>query len=248
MKLTFLGVGEAFDPQLSNCSYLIESETNLLVDCGFAALPNLLNAYYNPNLIDAVYITHFHADHTFGLPALLVRTIMEESRRKPLKLISQPGLKEFIPKLLTLAYPGIAEKVIPMLELVETNGSYKLNELSLTFAESAHSLKNNAICISNGKSTLGISGDGALTEATRELYQSCDVLVHEAFRLNVQMHGHESGKIVAEYASSLEKLKTLALVHIQRDERAVKAEDFKALSEVSNCQVILPQPGDVLEL
>ncbi|MCX6722879.1 MAG: MBL fold metallo-hydrolase [Candidatus Staskawiczbacteria bacterium] len=90
MKIIFLGVGEAFDENLPNNSQLIITDkTKLLLDCGFTVPPQLWK--YNPdyNFLDAIYISHQHADHYFGLPAILLR-MWEGGREKDLLL--------FVPK------------------------------------------------------------------------------------------------------------------------------------------------------
>jgi ribonuclease BN (tRNA processing enzyme) len=244
MKLEFLGVGEAFDPLLSNCTYLLHGTTKLLIDCGYAAPQRILTPNFDADYLDAIYLTHFHADHSFGLPALLVRSLQEE-RSRPLSIIGQSGTEAFVNNLLELAYPGIGEKVLPFLNFIESDSQVIINELTLDFAESDHSLRNLSLRISDGKSQIGISGDGALTEATRELYRPCSLLVHEAFKLQEQFQGHESAKGVAAYAATLDDLKTLAYVHICRNQRREIGQSFLDLSSTAKCQVILPEPGDI---
>ena len=55
--------------------------------------PQIWKHLADPNEIDLIYISHGHADHYFGLPALLGR-FREESRTKPLMILSQTALLE----------------------------------------------------------------------------------------------------------------------------------------------------------
>ena len=74
MKVIFLGVGEAFDEDVPNNSHLIETgKTKILLDCGMTATPQVWKYNKDQNFIDSVYISHWHADHYFGLPGLLLR-------------------------------------------------------------------------------------------------------------------------------------------------------------------------------
>jgi ribonuclease Z len=63
----------------------------LLFDCGEGTQRQLLQSVGLPEL-DAVFITHFHADHWLGLPGIL-KTFDLRGREKPLDVYGPPGLK-----------------------------------------------------------------------------------------------------------------------------------------------------------
>jgi len=89
MNIKFLGVGEAFDERYPNNSHvLVANNTNLLVDCGYSVPQQWWKLGKDANFLDAIYISHKHADHFFGLLVLLMR-IWEEGRTKPLAVICQ---------------------------------------------------------------------------------------------------------------------------------------------------------------
>ncbi|GAB6990558.1 MBL fold metallo-hydrolase [Paenibacillus pini] len=71
LKLQMLGTGSAFAKTYFNNNALIYDEQyTLLVDCGVTA-PQALHQMNKPfNEIDAVLITHIHADHVGGLEEL----------------------------------------------------------------------------------------------------------------------------------------------------------------------------------
>ncbi|MGD0576984.1 MAG: MBL fold metallo-hydrolase, partial [Candidatus Staskawiczbacteria bacterium] len=103
MKVIFLGVGEAFDKDLSNNSHLIITDkTKLLLDCGFNAASQVWKLNPDQSFLDAVYISHWHADHYFGLPGLLLR-MWEEGRTRPITIISRKGFKKQFNELMDLA-------------------------------------------------------------------------------------------------------------------------------------------------
>ena len=66
----------------------------LLFDCGEGTQRQLLRSIGLLDL-DAVYITHFHADHWLGLPGLLKSLALRE-RDQPLTVYGPPGLGELI--------------------------------------------------------------------------------------------------------------------------------------------------------
>lgn len=71
MRLLFLGVSSAFEVGKGkfHSNMLLESETGqkMLIDCGSDARHSLHEQGYTYNDIDAVYISHLHADHAGGL-------------------------------------------------------------------------------------------------------------------------------------------------------------------------------------
>lgn len=71
MKLTFLGVCSALSVGYKNfqSNMLIESTNakHLLIDCGGDVRNSLHELGYTSSTIDAVYISHLHADHVGGL-------------------------------------------------------------------------------------------------------------------------------------------------------------------------------------
>jgi ribonuclease BN (tRNA processing enzyme) len=70
MRLTFIGSGSAFTTDGNyNSNMLLESDTGarLLIDCGSDARHALAELGLSHRDIDAVYISHLHADHVGGL-------------------------------------------------------------------------------------------------------------------------------------------------------------------------------------
>jgi ribonuclease BN (tRNA processing enzyme) len=93
MKLLFLGSGSAFTVGDNNyqSNMLITSETgkHLLLDCGNDARLSLNEQGYAATDIDAVYITHLHADHVGGLEWLAYKTKFALTPYRPRLYISE---------------------------------------------------------------------------------------------------------------------------------------------------------------
>jgi ribonuclease Z len=73
----------------------------LLFDCGEGTQRQLLRSVGLLDL-DAIFITHFHADHWLGLPGLL-KTFDLRGRDRPLTVHGPPGLRELVVGALRLA-------------------------------------------------------------------------------------------------------------------------------------------------
>jgi ribonuclease BN (tRNA processing enzyme) len=68
MKLTFIGTGSAFTMTNFQSNMLLEdSGKRLLIDCGGDARHALAKAGLTANDVDALYVSHLHADHIGGI-------------------------------------------------------------------------------------------------------------------------------------------------------------------------------------
>lgn len=77
----------------------------MLIDCGEGTQIPMKMAGWGFKNLDAILITHYHADHVAGLPGLLL-TLANSGRQEPVRLIGPPGLAEVVSGLLTIA-PGL---------------------------------------------------------------------------------------------------------------------------------------------
>jgi ribonuclease Z len=66
----------------------------LLFDCGEGTQRQLLRSIGLPD-VDAVYLTHFHADHWLGLPGML-KSFELRDRAAPLTVYGPPGTRELL--------------------------------------------------------------------------------------------------------------------------------------------------------
>jgi ribonuclease BN (tRNA processing enzyme) len=243
VNVTFLGVGEAFDEDLVNNSHLIQSDINLLLDCGYSIPRHLWKHCSHQNFIDAIYLSHAHADHYMGLPILLAR-MWEEGRVAALKVMSQEVVLKKLQSLADHAYPGLLTKLSFPLELIpiEAGTTLHVSDLALEFAPSKHSISNFAVRVTCARRSVCYSGDGAVTEATRRLYKDADLLIHECYTLENESRTHASVKDVIKMCEEMH-VKCLAVTHVQRTIR----RDSDTLHEfikkhAETVRVMVPDP------
>ncbi len=254
MKITFLGVGESCDENYPNTCLWIESvrdghRSSVLLDCGFTAPPLYWRQIRDPDDLDALWISHFHGDHFFGTPALLLR-FWERGRRKPLVLMGPKGVERIITSSMELAYPGFFQKLNYPLHFREANSRESLvcSRMNWSFAQNIHGQESLAVRLDNGKHAVFYSGDGLFTEETISLAKGVHLAVHEAFRLEGHTPGHGSIYQCIEFGRKA-CVQRLALVHVQRDERRGRHEEMRwLLKEVEDFEVFLPEPGDSVVL
>jgi ribonuclease Z len=73
----------------------------ILIDCGEGTQVSMKIVGSGFKSIDAILITHFHADHIAGLPGILL-TIANSGREEPIYIVGPPGLKNVVEGLLTI--------------------------------------------------------------------------------------------------------------------------------------------------
>lgn len=248
MKIVFLGVGEAFDVNQPNNSHLLISEqTKLLVDCGLTAAPQVWKYSEDPNLLDAVYLSHWHADHYFGLPGLLLR-MWEGGRTKDFTIISKKGFKEQFGKLMDMAYKDFMPKFkykINIFEVEEDKG-YKFQDLELFFQKTVHSGENFAIRASDAKNVYGYSGDGSPLPDT-DFYKNLDLLILETYLYDEEKIGHSTIVGAIKFAED-NNVKCLAITHMNKNFRKNDLPAIKDKIVSDKVKVIIPEPLEEYEV
>ncbi len=268
LKVTYLGVGEAFDATEPNTCLLVESpEVTLLLDCGLAAVARVWEGLPDIEALDAVYLSHTHADHLFGLPSLLVR-YAEEGRQKPLTVLGRPGLADHVKRLADLAYPGILSKLTYQLRfgVLDPGGADRpegtttlnadeseavIGDLWLRVAPTQHSIPAMALRIdwsssASSRASLCYSGDGMWTEGSAALYDGCDLLVHECYLDESELSGHASVEAAIELYHKV-RPKRMALVHLRRTLRPRRQELLRGFED-EGLGIDIPAAGEVIHL
>ncbi|WP_372998815.1 ribonuclease Z [Marinobacter sp.] len=99
MEFTFLGTSAGTPTKSRNVTGLALMHGSpkhwYLIDCGEGTQHQLLRTRHSVMQLQAIFITHIHGDHTFGLPGLLTSASML-GRTEPLFLIAPRPVKTFL--------------------------------------------------------------------------------------------------------------------------------------------------------
>jgi ribonuclease BN (tRNA processing enzyme) len=245
--VVFVGTGDAFDPDRPNTSVLYVGGATALLDCGFSAFHAFLATKTPPNALDAVWLSHTHGDHAFGLPALLL-WMRVGGRTRPLRVMGGAGLEAWLWRVLDLAYPESFSpgKCFPIeVHEVTPNDVVQVGETEWTFASTLHGVPNLSARIKDSQHVTCYSGDGVPTAAHRALYHGADLLVHECQWLAGQASLHASLPDALAVAGAA-SVKRLALVHLSAAERPsiVRAAAEHPLGALA----LFPEPGQRLQV
>lgn len=204
VKVTVLGcTGSSFDEILRDpcSSYLVEaSSTALLLDCGFGSFESFL-AHTPDALIDAIFVSHAHADHVADLEAFM--DAANVWRDQPRILAS--------PETMALIVPN--EDFLPSGTLVPVSERtrFKGSTFGAEFSRTTHKMPTLAVCISFDNHRLVycadtgptwlvpphfVGADLAIVECTFEVRNKSDSLFHldaqEAGILALDLAAHKT--------------------------------------------------------
>lgn len=221
MKLTVIGCAGSFPGPDSPCSsYLIEADGfTFLLDFGSGSL-GALQRHIDPYDIDAILLTHLHADHIMdACPYVVMRRYAPGAPFPRVPLYGPAGTET----RLAAAYGGAGETGCPSLSDVYrfhtlTPGSFTIGPLNITVDLVAHPVETYGVRIEHGGRSLVYSSDTGACESLRRLADHCDVFLCEASYLEgnsnppgVHLTGREAGECATKAGAG--RLLLTHLVH-----------------------------------
>lgn len=247
MKLTVLGCsGSVPGPGSPASGYLIESEGyRLLVDLGHGAF-GALQRYVDPADVDAIVISHLHADHCIDLTAYIVALryggdgyrLRGPGNRIP--LIGVPGTRD----RLEAAYDPLARKLsLHELFSFATPSEGELGPFVMSYTLVNHPTPTNAVRITCGDRSLVYSADTGESPALVDLAHGADVLLCEATvgrDEELAPDLHLSGRMAGEHADKA-GVERLIVTHVPPWNSEQEAADDAA--EAFHGPVELAHPG-----
>lgn len=207
MALDILGCGPAWPhPGRASSGYIIADEhQRVLVDCGHGVMAQLL-ARMSPVDLDALVISHRHADHCADLLALAYHLRFVSVRPEPLPVYAHADVLAHLPMMAqALGAEASAWSVFDLraLEDEQTVGAWTLRS-----REVPHFVPVRALAVAGADWTIGYTADcgyvdGAPPAALMEIISGADLLLAEAtMPEGQQMAGHlgaeQAGRIAQE--------------------------------------------------
>ncbi|MGE7990107.1 MBL fold metallo-hydrolase [Pseudomonas sp. NPDC089554] len=145
MDLLFLGTSAGVPTKARNVSATAVIEANgsgwYLVDCGEGTQHQLLRTPLSVRDLRAVFITHVHGDHCFGLPGLLASAGMS-GRTQPLDMILPAALHDWVRLGLSVSHSHLPFAL--RLHAVETLQGWHDDTLSVDTVALSHRVPSRA--------------------------------------------------------------------------------------------------------
>jgi ribonuclease BN (tRNA processing enzyme) len=177
VRLTVLGACGAWPAAGQACSgFLLEHDGfRLLLDCGYATVPRLLEVIPAEEL-DAVFISHGHPDHCADLNPLLRALALGGRQDAPLPIYTIPAA---IDAVLALDRPGMLADAYLLHEFAPGSelhiGPFRCQTRLLP-----HWLPNAGLRLTAGDHVLAYTGDTGPSPDVVDLARDADLLIAEA--------------------------------------------------------------------
>jgi ribonuclease BN (tRNA processing enzyme) len=246
MRLTIIGCSGSFPgPESPASSYLLEAEGfRLLLDLGSGAL-GVLQRHADLYGIDAVALSHLHADHCLDMCGYWVaRRYAPDGPQPAIPVFGPEGTAE---RLSRAADPG-AVMTDAFTFRTLTPGLHRIGPFQVTTLRMNHPVETYGFRFEHGGRVLAYSADTGPSDALVDLARGADLLLSEATFLEEQdlpPDLHLTGRQAGEHAARA-GARHLVLTHIApgTDKQHTFAEAGSAFSG----QISLAAPGQEFEL
>jgi len=203
IELVFLGTGNAFSMDNRYWSSILVND-RILLDASPMVVPHMKRLGKKLINLEYIFITHFHADHFFGLPYIFLDFGYLIEKSLPLTIIGPPALMDRITRITELGFSGLSKKLRGRLEVnyneIAKPGLFSVSGLDFTAERMKHGdIESFGYKFTEAGKTIAYTGDTDLCDGVIELGLESDVLIIEMSNPNNDVPGH----------MNLEKLKQL---------------------------------------
>jgi ribonuclease BN (tRNA processing enzyme) len=217
-RLTVLGSATPYSAVDNPCSgYLVSSgDTRIWMDAGSGTL-GPLQRYVRLDELDAIWISHLHADHSADLlTAYYAVRYADIALAAPIPLYGPPGIADRLAGFLTNG-PSRSpiESAFAVSELYDGHQT-TVGSLRLTSRAVEHGMPAYAVRVETAGRSLVYSGDTAPCQSLIELAERCDVLLCEADSARVEVDAVHHTPEQAGETGAAARAGRLILTHIGR--------------------------------
>jgi ribonuclease BN (tRNA processing enzyme) len=226
VRVRFLGTGGPFAPggRMQSCILVESAAARVLLDCGMTALVAMARAAVDPAGVDAVVVTHFHGDHTGGLPLLIFDALVRardgsgRARRQPLRVAGPPGIEERVAQLFDAfawseSYTAARAAGLIDFHTLTPGGATKIGGLDVAAFPARHTPEAIAVRIAVDGRVIAYSGDTGWTDGLVAAADGADLFVCMAYTFDDPSPTLLSYRTLIERRAEL-RCKRLVLTHI----------------------------------
>lgn len=220
MRVVFVGTSDAFGAggRRQSAIFVDAPGGGLLLDCAPTTASGLAALGIERDAIDAIALSHFHADHFAGVPQLLLAATYEDRRRKPLLVAGPPGVEARVRAVGEAMGHGLAERELPFpLRYVElpAGRTVELGPATLTSFATHHQPEScpHGLRVVTGGRTIAYSGDTGWFDELPARLRGADLAICECTFLEATLDYHLDYATLQERSAALE-CERLVLTHL----------------------------------
>jgi ribonuclease BN (tRNA processing enzyme) len=242
LELTFLGTGNAFAPDRYWSSFVLNRR--ILFDAPPTLLAHLKRLGIDPREIDTVFVSHFHGDHYFGLPFLLLEYAELARRGRDLTIVGPPGIARRVEALTDLAFSSVFRKDRGYeLHFIEASDGQSAEAPGCSYTahrmQHAPSLSAFGYRVTVDGRAVAYTGDTTMCDALLPLATGADVLVTECSCWSGDCGGvHMTARDILALRERVDARTAIVLTHLESgsppraliDAGIIIAEDFGTLT------------------
>lgn len=180
MQLKILGCGSIYSKD-NSASCLIDEK--ILLDVPNGTCKILKNIGIEPSTITHVLITHFHGDHFFDIPFMLLNKILNNS--EIIDIYCDETGETKIQNITTLAFPNKVEKIKKHFNYVYDKqfniGKYKIEKIAVEHEEGIQSY---GYIFTENNINIGFTGDVCICKGVHEMAEKCNHLICDCTAMN----------------------------------------------------------------
>jgi ribonuclease BN (tRNA processing enzyme) len=216
-RVRFIGSGDSFGNggRFQTCILVDGVGYRFLIDCGATSLVALKRAGIDPASIDAVLLTHFHGDHSGGVPYLILDGQFTK-RERPLVVAGPPGVRERMTAIFEAALPTSSRTEqrfgVTFVELREK--ATRIGPLEVVALPVAHlpETEPHGLRVRVDDRIVAYTGDTDWCAALPMLADAADLFIAEAYSFEKRIPQHLSHATLLAHRDEL-RAKRIVLTH-----------------------------------
>jgi ribonuclease BN (tRNA processing enzyme) len=225
-ELVLVGTSDAFGAGgRRQSAYLLRSRSgSVLLDCGGSTVSGLAALGIARDDIDAVLVTHFHADHFGGIPLLLLAAHYADRRRRPLVIAGPPGVERRVREVARALGHTLEEHRFDFalrFEELPTGSTREIGPVSARAFATFHSPDScpHGLVVSAGQRSVAYSGDTGWFDALPGEVNGADLFLCECTQVHREFEYHLSLDELSERNGEFD-CGRLVLTHLGDEMRA----------------------------
>ncbi len=224
-ELVMIGTSDAFGAGgRRQSAYLLRTPSgSVLLDCGGTTMSGLGVLGIDRDEIEAILVTHFHADHFGGIPLLVLGAQYVDQRRRPLHIAGPPGVERRVREVAhALGHPLDDHRLGFQLSFEElpVGSARQVGPVEARAFATFHSPDSqpHGLVVTTGKRRVAYSGDTGWFDALPGEVNGADLVLCECTQVHREFEYHLSLDEIAERGGEFD-CGRLVLTHLGRQMR-----------------------------